>query len=292
VDATREDYRLGPGTRIGRVHLKIADLGRSVEFYTGALGFEVLGRAEGKATLGTGGEEALVLTEHPGAGRRPKGTTGLYHYAVLLPDRGALARSLRRLLGGGWRLWGASDHLVSEALYLDDPDGNGIELYRDRPRSQWSWDGDRIQMDTVPLDLDDLLSEADADDADSGLPPDTSIGHVHLHVGDIERARRFYQGVLGFDITTLWQGAALFVSAGSYHHHLGLNTWAGIDAPQAASDTAGLERFEILVPEKTELDRLTSRLESSGTRFERREEEILTSDPWKNNISVTVDASV
>ena len=285
---TRKDRRLAPGAGMGRVHLRVADLERSLGFYTEALGFETYRREEGRAALGAGGKELLILQEHPGAGRRPKGTTGLYHYAVLLPDRAGLSRSLRRLSENGWRLWGASDHLVSEALYLDDPDGNGIELYRDRPRSEWRWDGDTIQMDTIPLDLDGLLAETEGDQTESGLPSGTSIGHVHLHVGDIERAQRFYQGVLGFDVTTLWQGAALFVSAGGYHHHLGLNTWAGADAPQAPPDTAGLERFEILVPDASELDRLTRRLEESGTHSERQGEEILTSDPWRNRVSVMV----
>lgn len=285
------DRSLAPGTGMGRVHLGVADLERSLGFYNGSLGFEVYRREDGLAALGAlgaGGEELLVLWEHPGAGRRPKGTTGLYHYAILVPDRASLSRSLRRLLGAGWRLWGASDHLVSEALYLDDPDGNGIEIYRDRPRSEWRWDGDTIRMDTVPLDLDGLLSETDPDGEQELLPAGTGIGHIHLHVGDIGRARGFYSDVLGFDVTTLWQGAALFVSAGGYHHHVGLNTWAGADAPQAPPDTAGLKRFEILVPGTRELEAVSKRLKESGTQFEQHAEEIRTSDPWGNGISLMV----
>lgn len=288
MGTTETDRRLAPGTGMGRVHLRVADPERSLEFYTGALGFEEYRREGGVAALGAGGEELLVLREHPGAGRRPKGTTGLYHYAILVPDRTSLSRSLRRLLGAGWRLWGASDHLVSEALYLDDPDGNGIEIYRDRPRSEWRWDGDTIHMDTIPLDLDDLLSDTDPDGEQDLLPAGTGIGHIHLHVGDIERARGFYSDVLGFDVTTLWQGAALFVSAGGYHHHVGLNTWAGADAPRAPYDTAGLERFEILVPGTRELEAVSKRLKESGTHFEQHAEEIRTSDPWDNGISVMV----
>lgn len=284
MSATRTSSRLAPGMGMGRVHLNVADLERSLGFYTEALGFETQRRGDGVAALGAGGEELVVLLEHPGVGRRPKGTTGLYHYAVLLPDREILSRSLRRLLESGWRLWGASDHLVSEALYLDDPDGNGIELYRDRPSSEWRWDGDTIHMDTIPLDLDALLAETGEDEKGSGLPVGTGIGHIHLHVGDIERARSFYRDVLGFDVTALWQGAALFVSAGNYHHHVGLNTWAGADTPPP--DAAGLERFEILVPDASELKRLSQRLEVSGTDYESREEGLLTSDPWGNGISV------
>lgn len=286
MGATRTDRRLAPETGLGRVHLKVADLDRSLGFYTGTLGFETLRRRAGEAVLGVGGGESVVLRELPGARRRPKGTTGLYHYAVLLPDRSGLSQALRRLLEAGWRLWGASDHLVSEALYLDDPDGNGIELYRDRPRSEWRWDGGTVRMDTIPLDLDALLSETE--DLPDNMPPGTHIGHVHLHVGDIERARSFYVGLLGFDVTTLWQGAALFVSAGGYHHHLGLNTWAGLNAPEAPADAAGLERFEILVPTPAELDRLSDRLRDSATPHERSGEELLVSDPWNNGLSVRV----
>jgi catechol 2,3-dioxygenase len=271
---------------MGRVHLGVADLERSLGFYTEALGFEEYRREGGVAALGAGGEELLELREHPGAGHRPKGTTGLYHYAVLVPDRASLSRSLRRLLGAGWRLWGASDHLVSEALYLDDPDGNGIEIYHDRPGHEWPWDGYTIRMDTLPLDLDGLLSETSPDGDQGLLPAGTGIGHIHLHVGDIERARVFYSDILGFDVTTLWRGTALFVSAGGYHHHVGLNTWAGADAPQAPPGNAGLERFEILVPGARELEAVSKRLEESGTRFERHDEEIRTSDPWGNGISV------
>lgn len=288
METTRTGRSLAPETGMGRVHLRVADLDRSLGFYTGALGFETLRRGAGEAALGAGGEELLVLREQPGAAARPKGTTGLYHYAVLLPDRAGLSRSLRRLLEAGWRLWGASDHLVSEALYLDDPDGNGIELYRDRPRSEWSWDGNTVRMDTIPLDLGGLLSETEGLPQEDTLPSGTGIGHVHLHVGNIERAERFYVGTLGFDVTTLWRGAALFVSAGGYHHHLGLNTWAGLDAPQAPAGAAGLERFEILVPDYTELDRVSARLEESGTAYERRGEDLLFSDPWNNGISVRV----
>ena len=282
-DAVDNISRLAPGTEMGRVHLRVADLSRSIDFYTGALGLEEIRQANGETALGAAGEELVVLREHPGAGRRPKGTTGLYHYAILLPDRAGLSRALRRLTEYGWRLWGASDHLVSEALYLDDPDGNGIELYRDRPRSQWRWDGDTIQMDTLRLDLNGLLAETDESGA---MPAGTRIGHVHLHVGDIERARRFYHDALGFDVTTLWAKEALFVSAGGYHHHLGLNTWAGADAPRAPSGTAGLERFEILLPDTEELEQVANRLEKAGENVERDGASLLTADPWGNRIEI------
>ncbi len=283
-DAVDNISRLAPRTEMGRVRLRVAGLSRSIEFYTGALGLTEIRRADGEAALGAGGEELVILYEHPGAGRRPKGTTGLYHYAILLPDRAGLSRVLRRLTEYGWRLWGASDHLVSEALYLDDPDGNGIELYRDRPRSQWRWNGDTIQMDTLRLDPNGLLAETE----ESGeMPAGTRIGHVHLHVGDIERARRFYHETLGFDITTLWGNEALFLSAGGYHHHLGLNTWAGADAPRATSGTAGLERFEILLPGEEDLEQAAQRLEQAGESVERDGASILTADPWGNRIEIT-----
>lgn len=282
-DAVDNISRLAPGTEMGRVRLRVADLSRSIDFYIGALGLEEIRRSDGEVALGAAGEELVILYEHSGAGRRPKGTTGLYHYAILLPDRAGLSRALRRLTEYGGRLWGASDHLVSEALYLDDPDGNGIELYRDRPRSQWRWDGDTIQMDTLRLDLNGLLAETDDS---KKMPAGTRIGHVHLHVGDIERARRFYHEALGFDVTTLWANEALFLSAGGYHHHLGLNTWAGVDAPQAAPDTAGLERFEILLPDTEELEQVANRLEQDGEKVERDGASLLTADPWGNRMEV------
>src|SRR5262249_53780909 len=157
------------------------------------------------------------------------------------------------------------DHLVSEALYLDDPDGNGIEIYRDRPRAEWPRSGGRIRMATDPLDLDGIVAELDRDDRPwDGLAPATVIGHVHLHVADLRAAEAFYHGVLGFDIITNYGGSALFVSAGGYHHHLGLNTWAGVGAPPSPADAAGLRRFAVVLPDPGALEQVAARVRQAS----------------------------
>ena len=201
--------------------------------------------------MGTGDASDTPVVElvgDPDAPPRPRGTSGLFHLAILVPGRPDLARALQRVAEAGWRLTGASDHLVSEALYLSDPEGNGIELYRDRPREQWPVRDGVLQMDTLPLDLDGVLGELRREDASAGMPPGTRIGHVHLNVGDLAAAEAFYSGALGFDVTVRGYPGALFVSAGGYHHHLGLNTWAGEGVPPPPSGSRGLREFEIVLP--------------------------------------------
>ena len=272
---------------LGAVHLTVADLDRSLEFYVEVLGFQVHGRQDNEAHLGVGGEDMLVLTESVGAPPRPRDTTGLYHYAILQPDRVSLARSLRRLVDKDYPLWGASDHLVSEALYLDDPDGNGIEIYRDRPRGEWRWRGDQVEMDTRRLDLGGLLREPGAEEPWEGLPADASIGHVHLHVRDLEEAERFYHGVLGFDIVARYGAQALFVSTGGYHHHVGLNTWAGVGASPPPEGSAGLEFFEIHLPDPVELEKVARRLRDAGIDFEEQPNALFLRDHSRNGIYVS-----
>ncbi len=283
---TSTERKIAPETDIGRVRLAVSDLERSTEFYRETLGFEIRRKADGKAYLGAGGEELLVLEEKPGAQPRPKDTTGLYHYAILLPDRAALARSLRRLAQQDYPLWGASDHDVSEALYLDDPDGNGIELYRDRPRDVWSWREGHLQMSTLRLDVGALLAEAGGEPWD-GLPAETTIGHMHLHVGDLEEAESFYHGVLGFDVTASYAGAVSFLSAGGYHHHLGVNVWAGVGAAPPSLESAGLVDFEVRLPDKAALDAVIERLQEAGTTFDRNDASASLTDPWGNGIVLT-----
>ena len=284
---TETRQSIDPRTDLGPVLLTIADLERSLEFYVEVLGFQVYRREEASAYLGAGGENLLVLKEDPGAKPRPRNTTGLYHYAILLPDRAALARSLRQLVDKDYPLWGASDHLVSEALYLDDPDGNGIEIYRDRPRGEWRWSEGMVEMDTRRLDLGALLREPGSEGAWEGLPTGTSIGHVHLHVRDLQEAERFYHGTLGFDIVTRYGDQALFVSAGGYHHHVGLNTWAGAGAAPPPEGSAGLRYFTVRVPEVSELDRLTRRLREDGVVFEENPGSVSLRDPSGNGITIT-----
>jgi catechol 2,3-dioxygenase len=235
--------------RIGDVSLTVANLDRSIAFYTDILGFQVMTRETAAATLGAGGSAALVrLSEMPGAIGRPRRASGLYHFAILVPSRAALGRSLRRLAGRRWPLTGASDHLVSEALYLDDPDGLGIEIYRDRPRDDWQQEAGEVVMATEPLNLDDVADEPGADLPWSGLDAETAIGHVHLHVPDLASAEQFYCDGVGFTPTLRRYPGALFVAAGGYHHHLGLNVWAGLGAPPPPPNAVGLQAFTVEAP--------------------------------------------
>jgi len=225
------------------------------------------------------------LKETPGA-RPARHASGLYHFAVLVPSRPALGQVLRRLARAQVPI-GEADHLVSEALYLSDPDGNGIEIYRDRPRDQWKWANGTVQMATEPLDLEDLLREAEGDPGSpDALPAGTRIGHVHLQVSDVQKAVEFYHGIIGFDVVALWQGAA-FVSAGGYHHHLGLNSWSSRGQPAAPPGSSGLESFVIRVPTVEEQNRLAGRLREAGVQTTEADGILRARDPWNIGLEVT-----
>jgi catechol 2,3-dioxygenase len=281
-----ENGSIDAGTRMGPVRLAVADLERVKRFYLEAIGLSDLGIEDGIVRLGAGMDEPPVveLVGEPEAPPRPRGTSGLFHLAVLVPGRADLARALQRVAEAGWRLSGASDHLVSEALYLSDPEGNGIELYRDRPRDQWPVRDGVVQMDTLPLDLDGLLSELPREDAGKGMPPGTRIGHVHLNVGDLTAAEAFYSGALGFDVTVRGYPGALFVSAGGYHHHLGLNTWAGEGAPPPPTGARGLRLFEIVLPGTDQLAAVQDRLRDAGFEPRREDDVVRVSDPSGNAV--------
>ena len=279
---------IDPATRMGPVRLTVADLARARAFYARALGLSDLA-AEGRiARLGPVGGPALVELEgRPEAPPRPRRSTGLFHLALLVPDRPELARALRRVIEAGASFTGASDHLVSEALYLDDPEGNGIEIYRDRPRGEWEYDAGELRMATLPLDVEAVLAEMPAT-PDEGMPAGTRMGHVHLQVRDIPEAEAFYAGALGFDPTVRGYPGALFVSAGGYHHHLGLNTWGTAGAPAPPPGARGLGRAEIVVPEPRELDRVEARLADAGHPAERGEDGLSASDPSGNTLLMRV----
>jgi catechol 2,3-dioxygenase len=231
---------------IGEVHLTVSNLDRSVSFYTETLGFRLLQRDGQAAVLGASGDRPLMwLHGRPGAPAKPRRSSGLYHVAIVTPSRAALGRSLRRLAERRYPLSGAADHLVSEALYLSDPDGLGLEIYRDRPRESWSREDGEVLMATDPLDLDAIVREPGAERPWTGLDAETTIGHVHLHVPSLETAEAFYCGEVGFAPTLRRYPGALFVAAGGYHHHLGLNIWAGAGAPPPPKDAVGLTRFTI-----------------------------------------------
>ena len=276
---------IDPATTIGAVHLTIADLARSIAFYETSLGLGVLRQNGQTAYLQPpgSGSRLLALTESRQA-PRARGTTGLYHFAILVPSRRDLAVSLRRLAETATPLQGAADHGVSEAVYLADPDGNGIEIYRDRPRPEWPIVNGRLRMGTESLDLNDLLAEADGDNTGPGLPPGTIMGHVHLHVSNLSEARHFYVDVMGFELMQRYGGAALFVSAGGYHHHVGLNTWAGVGAPSPPAGAIGLRHFVVRLPDADAVDRVLARVNAAGLPVEASDEGPLVRDPSHNAV--------
>lgn len=234
---------------IGEVSLAVRDLDRSRAFYQELLGFEETDRTGRSCSLGPpGGRRLIELVETPQATARPRRSAGLYHFAILVPSRAALGRSLRRLAERRWPLTGASDHLVSEALYLEDPDGLGIEIYRDRPRAEWPMRNGQLAMATDPLDVQAVHDEPGAEASWTGLEAATVIGHVHLHVPHLDTAEALYRGRIGFEPTVRGYPGALFVAAGGYHHHLGLNTWTGIGAPPPPEHAVGLRSFTIESP--------------------------------------------
>lgn len=273
--------RLPAGLSIGPVELTVSDLSRSVAFYQQVLGLVVLERAAATTTLGAGPRPLVLLTEDPGAVPAPVGSTGLYHLALLLPTRTDLARWVRHVSALGLRV-GQSDHLVSEAFYLTDPDGHGIEVYRDRPRSEWRWNLDQVQMASDPIDIPGLLAEADPDPFDH-VPESTVMGHVHLRVSDLGVTEAFYRTVLGFDVVARWSGA-LFVSVGGYHHHLGLNTWQSEGGEAAPDGTTTLRNVHLTLPRQTDIGSLADRLTAAGHAFTLEGDTLTVPDPAGNRL--------
>jgi catechol 2,3-dioxygenase len=275
---------IDPQTRPGRIDLRVSDLETEVDFYERTVGLQVLEKTADRATLGAGGKPVVTVVADPDAPHRPPGTTGLFHLAILVPDRIELGRSLRRIAEQRWPLAGASDHLVSEALYLSDPEGNGIEIYRDRPKEEWQHRNGELQMATLPLDLDSVMSESDGGGSDR-MAAETRMGHVHLNVSDLDQAEEFYVGTLGFDVTVRGYPGALFFSAGDYHHHIAVNTWRSEGGQPPPVGSRGLDRFTLLVPDH-ELDRLRSRLDESDAPLEQTADGLATADPSGNRLLI------
>jgi catechol 2,3-dioxygenase len=302
---------ISPLTTVGSVHLTVSDLGRSLDFYLGTVGLESLEQGSGRASLGAGGRELLALVEDPRA-RPATGYTGLYHFALLVPRRDELAAWLAHAARVRVPLTGLSDHFVSEAIYLADPDGHGIEIYHDRPRSHWTGKvGERLT--TLPLDVDDLLGELRDPVSSSfgGLPAETSMGHVHLKVADVRAAIGFYRDVVGFDlmaqvgglgdnglsqnglgdrINTVTQTVvtAAFLSAGGYHHHVGVNAWESAGAPAPPPGTAALRHATIVLPDETARDGVVGRVESAGIAVGEHGGLPLVHDPSGNAVLLAV----
>jgi catechol 2,3-dioxygenase len=279
---------IDPRAAVGPVGLTVRDLAGVRDFYERAVGLTALEEGERRALLGAGERPLVELVEDRDAPSRPPRSTGLFHLAILVPGRAELARSLRRLIETRRPLQGASDHLVSEALYLGDPEGNGIEIYRDRARDEWQRDGDELRMATLPLDLDDLLREPAGDRAAlAPLPDGTRIGHVHLDVADLAASEAFYAGLLGLDVTARGYPGALFLSAGGYHHHVGLNTWRGAGAPPPPG-ALGLRAFDLTLPDATAIEETLARLRDGGVELERFDGAVELRDPSGNGLRLVV----
>ncbi|HXS83108.1 MAG TPA: VOC family protein [Methylomirabilota bacterium] len=272
--------------RLGPVRLRVADRRRSGEWLARVLGLSLLGETGGHEVWGgRDGTPLVELREHPGARPIPQGgRPGIYHYAILLPNRAELGGFLAHLDAHGIE-HADSDHLVSEAIYLVDPDGITVEVYADRPRERWARQGDDLVLTSLPLDHPGLLA-AGAAARWLGLPAGTRMGHLHLHVGDLGEAERFYVDGLGFAITTRAFRGALFISAAGYHHHVGLNIWAALRAP-AGPDDAGLDEWTLVVPDGPARDALALRLEGLGIASTNTTDAIVASDPWGIPVRVT-----
>jgi len=278
-----------PDTRMGAVHLTVGSLVRSIGYYETAIGLRVHRREGGQAALGTGGEDLLVLTERPGA-RPARGHCGLYHFALLVPERADLARWLGHAAHERVPLVGMSDHFVSEAIYLSDPDEHGIEIYWDRPREVW--EGQVAQrLTTQPLDVRDLLGALDQQPYE-GLAAGTVMGHVHLRVSEVPATVGFYADTLGFGLMAALGAQAAFLSAGGYHHHLGANTWESAGAPPAPPGSARLERATIVLPDAAARDRLVAQAERAGYEPAPLEDGAIgLDDPSGNPIALAVQSA-
>jgi catechol 2,3-dioxygenase len=287
--------RLPSDTRLGPVHLRIADLDRSLRFYEGTLGLRLLHRDGVHAVLAPHDTEAPLVELHARKGAQPapsRGRLGLYHFAILMPDRASLGRFVRHL-GEIHTRAGSADHLVSEALYLHDPDNLGIEVYADRPRSAWQRIGRELMMAVDPLDMPALLREA-GDTPWAGMPAGTVMGHVHLHVADIDAASSFFSDALGFDRMVWSYPGALFLAAGGYHHHLGTNIWAGAGAMPPSPEDAQLLEWTIELPTAEAIDAVSHSLARAGAPTEvagpGQPRSVLTRDPWGTPVRLRIAA--
>ncbi len=278
-------FRLPDTAHVGGVRLQVGDLERSIAFYEHVLGLSLL-RAEGStAELGVRASEPppVTLVTRPGVRPARRGAFGLYHFALRLPDRASLGRFATRLPSLGVRA-GSADHLVSEAIYFHDPDGLGIEVYADRPAAKWRRRGNgEIVMSTDPLDMASLVAESGAEEW-QGAPPGTAVGHIHLHVGSLDSGEAFYHRALGFDKTAWNYPGALFMSAGGYHHHLGINVWA--PGPSPAPDEAQLLEWSLVVPTSEDVASAAASLRAAGYEPEHGPDGLLAADPWGTRVRV------
>lgn len=279
-------YQLPAELQLGRVRLQVSDLDRSVVYYERVIGLRSIERAASSATLGAHGDDTPLVELRERAGATPvprRGRLGLFHFAILLPDRGALGRFVAHLASID-EYAGMADHLVSEAIYLSDPDGLGIEVYADRPRSSWRMQGRSIAMATLPLDAQELM-RAGGGQPWTGAPAGTRMGHVHLHVSDLETAASFYHAGLGFDKVVVEFPGALFMSAGGYHHHLGTNTWAA-GSPPATERDARLLEWTVQLPSAQDVTAAVRSLAAAGFEISNEGNDAVTTDPWGTAVRI------
>ncbi|MBA9026552.1 MULTISPECIES: VOC family protein [Bacillaceae] len=280
-----EKFHQKPITFVGEVSINVMELERAITFYQEIIGLQVLERTDRKAVLTTDGKTPLLTLEQPTDVIPKEGrTSGLYHFALLLPTRADLSVFLRHLLQTGYR-FGASDHYVSEALYISDPDGNGIEIYWDRPSSEWTWADGEVAMATEPLDGESLLAESNAEW--SGLPADTLMGHIHLHVADLQKTDEFYVKGLGFTVVNRF-GGALFTSTGGYHHHIGLNTWNGVGVPAPKKNSVGLNWYTLVFADEEARNKVIEQLQQIGAIVTQVNGVFVTADPSGNEIHLVI----
>lgn len=276
-----EKFHQKPITFVGEVSINVLDLNKAILFYQEIIGLQVLKKTERQAVLTTDGKTPLLTLEQPADVIPKEGrTTGLYHFALLLPTRADLSIFLRHLLQTKYP-FGAADHEVSEALYITDPDGNGIEVYSDRPSADWRWADGEVAMGTDPLDGNDLLEESDGEW--SKLPAGTLMGHIHLHVADLRKTEEFYMQGLGFSVVNRY-GGALFTSTGGYHHHIGLNTWNGVGAPAPKENSVGLNWYTLVYADEEARSKVTEQLEGIGAVVTEKEGFFAVTDPSGNEI--------
>jgi catechol 2,3-dioxygenase len=266
------------------VHLQVSELTRSLEYYQDVIGLHVAETGADTAVLGAHGDERplVILRTRPGVTRARRGTFGVYHFALLLPDRAALGRFAAHLFAKNIQV-GMADHLVSEALYLRDPDDLGIEVYADRPRESWQHHGRELAMTTDPLDIESVVASG-LGERWTGAPTDTTMGHVHLHVGSVEQAEAFYHRALGFDKTVWSYPGALFMSAGGYHHHLATNIWSPGPAP--SPDLAQLLAWELIVPAAADVAAVAGSLRAGAYGAQEMGADVVALDPWGTRVRV------
>ncbi|MGG0288570.1 VOC family protein [Peribacillus butanolivorans] len=279
------EFHQKPVTFVREVSINVMHLDNAIRFYQDIIGLQLLKKTDRKAVLTTDGKTPLLTLEQPADVIPKEGrTTGLYHFALLLPTRADLSIFLRHLLQTEYR-FGASDHDVSEALYITDPDGNGIEVYWDRPSSDWKWSNGEVAMGTDPLDGNSLLAESDAEW--NGLPAGTLMGHIHLHVADLRKTEEFYMLGLGFTIVNRF-GGALFTSTGGYHHHIGLNTWNGVGAPAPKKNSVGLNWYSLVFADEEARNKVIEKLNKIGAEATKEDGFYVITDPSGNEIHLVI----